>query len=59
MLHFLYLREAVAKYRLNDPTHVDSFKKCLYVLKITQEDEHLKHMLDIIKTKYHLDFSDI
>lgn len=54
MLHFLFLREAVAKLYLGDQTYIDSFKKCLYTIKITGEETHFQYMLKLIKDKYHL-----
>lgn len=56
MLHFLFLREAVAKMHLQDSSYIESFKKCLYVIKITGEVDHLEHMKKIINEKYNLIF---
>lgn len=59
MLHFLFLREAVAKLNLGNETYLDSFKKCLYILKIEGNMKHYNYMVDLIKDKYSLDFSEL
>lgn len=59
MLHFLFLRLAVAQLRLGISEYMDSFKKCLYVLKIEGDQAHYDHMARIIKSRYSLDFSGL
>jgi hypothetical protein len=59
MLHFLFLREAVAKLNLGNKTYLDSFKKCLYILKIEGNMKHYNYMVNLIKDKYSLDFSEL
>jgi len=54
MLHFLFLREAAAQYHLGNELHLESFKKCLYTLKISGDHTHYQHMVQIIKDKYNL-----
>ena len=59
MLHFLFLRKAVAQLRLGIAEHKSTFKNALYVLKIQGDQEHFDHMVHVILDKYKLDFSDI
>lgn len=59
MLHFLFLRKAVAQLRLGIEEHINTFKNALYVLKIQGDKEHFDHMVHIILDKYRLDFTDI
>lgn len=59
LLHFLFLRKAVAEMELQIDSNIESFKKCLYVLKISGDDVHYNHMLELIKNKYELDFSNL
>lgn len=59
MLHFLFLRQAVAQLKLGNELYLDSFRKCLYVLKIEGNIEHYNHMTKMIKDKYSLDFSEL
>lgn len=59
LLHFLFLRKAVAEMELQLDSYVETFKKCLYVIKITDDDVHYNHMLELIKNKYELDFSNL
>lgn len=59
MLHFLFLRLAVAQLRLGISEYMDSFKKCLYVLKIGGDQAHYDHMVEIIRSRYSLNFTEL
>ena len=59
MLHFLFLRKAVAQLRLGIAEHICTFRNALYVLKIQGNQENFDYMVHVILDKYKLDFSDI
>lgn len=59
LLFYLFLRQGVALFHIDEPTHIEAFKKCLYAIKISGNEELHKQMLNLIKVHYKLDFSQI